>query len=737
MPQSSRSIVIALSAQQHLAYDTERFRVHTMWKGGPLNLYGPGYHGAKEPFICQPNGERLWGNPPIPEWRWKAAGSVISATNLRPANLRFVAISTKREHPTFIYELLAGEGAPVRIHETPTAVQWGNVGAVSRMISVGPRSGPITFRAHLEAGTLLLGRKTFGAIQRTNDVLAVALRAADPLPVCDITERLVAYSEEVFTEAGASKGNPRKGVRGPHVEFAVHLPAATVATQFEVLTAVVPDEATAQKLAAMLPPTQAAMPDGAWFASTQHSLVARKPFVATADVAPRRSLVRSAHYKVEALPVPKSLELLVTGMDWLPNGDLAVCTWLGDIVIVRGAAGDPAKATYTRVARGLNEPLGLVVVNGKIVVAQKSELTRISDTDSDGEADLFECLNNQWDYTGGYNSFVYGPVSDAAGNLVVANAAHGGRWDARYMGWALRISPDGRKLEPISSGLREPNGIGVFGAARDVFVTENQGQWIGACKLNHLQKGRFFGHPSSWPAPQADYKGRSAFDPPAVWFPYKLARSTTGLVEITGDELGPFKGQLLVGDFQNALLMRVQLEKVGGQWQGAVWPFLSGFLSGVNRLSIGPDGALYVGGCQRTWVSVAPQSYALERVTFNGSVPFEILEAHARSDGFDLRLTKPISSKTTVEDFDVWQYNYKYHAGYGSPELDHDGNPDRQTVIRVKTIALTADGRGLRLGLEGLKAGYVTAVRAAGVRGAGGESLLHDTFYYTLNQIPR
>ncbi|MSU43911.1 MAG: hypothetical protein EXS22_07720, partial [Pedosphaera sp.] len=68
MPQSSRSIVVRLSDKLHLAYDVERFRVHTAWEGGPLHLFGPGYHGAKEPFICQVNGQRLWGNPPFPEW---------------------------------------------------------------------------------------------------------------------------------------------------------------------------------------------------------------------------------------------------------------------------------------------------------------------------------------------------------------------------------------------------------------------------------------------------------------------------------------------------------------------------------------------------------------------------------------------------------------------------------------------------------------------------------------------
>ena len=34
--------------------------------------------------------------------------------------------------------------------------------------------------------------------------------------------------------------------------------------------------------------------------------------------------------------------------------------------------------------------------------------------------------------------------------------------------------------------------------------------------------------------------------------------------------------------------------QVNGEWQGCVWPFAKGFYSGVNRLSFGPDGKLYM-----------------------------------------------------------------------------------------------------------------------------------------------
>src|SRR5256886_13227805 len=86
---------------------------------------------------------------------------------------------------------------------------------------------------------------------------------------------------------------------------------------------------------------------------------------------------------------------------------------------------------------------------------------------------------------------------------------------------------------------------------------------------SHLQRGKSYGFPASYPAPEADCLHPKNFQPPAVWFPRRLAPSASGIAVITDDLLGPFQGQMLVGDFQNSIVMRVALEKVNGEWQGA------------------------------------------------------------------------------------------------------------------------------------------------------------------------
>jgi hypothetical protein len=194
---------------------------------------------------------------------------------------------------------------------------------------------------------------------------------------------------------------------------------------------------------------------------------------------------------------------------------------------------------------------------------------------------------------------------------------------------------------------------------------------------------------------------------------------------------------MLIGDFQNSTVLRAFLEKVNGKWQGAVFPFAKGFLSGVNRLAMGVDGKLYVGGGKRTWSTAAPKEYSLDRVSFAGKVPFEVSEVHALRDGFELRFTKALEVEVAKdpENYLVKQFTYKYHEDYGSPEFDHEGKVGA-TEIKVESATVSEDGKAVRLGMSGLRAGFVTSFQLA-VNSAEDEDLRHDSFYYTLNEQPR
>ena len=222
--------------------------------------------------------------------------------------------------------------------------------------------------------------------------------------------------------------------------------------------------------------------------------------------------------------------------------------------------------------------------------------------------------------------------------------------------------------------------------------------------------------------------------PPAVWLPYnKMGRSGTDLVVCADDgKFGPFGGQLFVGEFTDAKVARVFLEKIDGEYQGAAFPFLSGFASGVVRLLFAPDGSLLVGMSSRGWSSLGTQAYGLQRVRWNGTNPFAIQELRAQPDGFELVFTTEIDPATAAlpASYAVKSYTYLYSNAYGSAEIDTLG-------LTVTSATVSADRRRVRLKLDGLRAHYVHEIRATGVRSTGGATLAHPDAYYTLNRIPR
>jgi hypothetical protein len=164
---------------------------------------------------------------------------------------------------------------------------------------------------------------------------------------------------------------------------------------------------------------------------------------------------------------------------------------------------------------------------------------------------------------------------------------------------------------------------------------------------------------------------------------------------------------------------------------------MKNFLSGVNRVSVGPDGKLYVGCLRRGWTSQGPQEFSLERVTFTGKTPFEIREVHARRDGFQLTFTAPVDSGAA--DTNSWsasQFGYHYHSKYGSPEIDHNGKDNSATPLVITRAEVSADKMRVKLGLSGWRTNFVTVVKG-NVKSVTGAALRNDTFYYTLNQLPK
>ena len=458
-------------------------------------------------------------------------------------------------------------------------------------------------------------------------------------------------------------------------------------------------------------------------------------------------------WSVGTVAQPDDVVLEVGGMVSLGDGSIMVCTRRGESWVIEQAFSD--EPVYTLYADGLHEPLGLLKEDGWIYAVQRGELSRMRDVDGDNRIDQIETVCDDWEISGNYHEYAFGPRIDKEGNFwVTLNKPFGNEpfGKANWRGWAVRISPEG-KMEGACSGLRSPAGIEISPGG-EVFYTDNQGEWCGASKLAHLEVGDFHGHPhgidsSSLDASLVEHPGEVPdgllmpevvgeiphFKLPAVWFPYdRMGRSPSGMVwDTTEGAFGPFEGQVYVGDQYAPIVMRVDLEQVEGHWQGACFPFLEGFDCGITRLSWAEDNGspvLLVGMTDRGWPSLGSRSDGVQHVRFNGQVPFAVKTMRARPGGFRLTFTESVDSETAHPDsFTMRSFTYRLHSPYGSPEVDVD-----EPVI--ESVKILEGGLVLDIQVEGLREGYVHELEFPGLRNGDGDELSHERACYTLIRVP-
>jgi len=471
-------------------------------------------------------------------------------------------------------------------------------------------------------------------------------------------------------------------------------------------------------------------------------------------------------YRVETVATPKGIAPEVTALCFGPDGRLYAAFRRGYIYSL-----DPKSGRWKKFAEGLHTPLGIIAGDGgEFYVVQVPELTRVADTDGDGEADLYETISDGWGLSGNYHEFIAGPVRDREGNFFITLGLASGGAEPRqpvrgeltvkgrrsatpqegnvnsvghyspvpYRGCAVKVTPAG-KLSLFACGFRQPNGLGISPEG-ELFVADNQGDWVGTSPLHHVTEGAFHGHPASlnW---HPDFAGRDPVEipiaeldrkrkRPAILFPQNDMGGSVAepLFDLTEGKFGPYAGQMFVAEWTYPRIHRVDLEVVDGEYQGATFPFVyqNGLRMANNRMALSPGGRdLYLAQTSRIWGSIE----GLQRITWTGRVPMDILSMKLTTSGFDLTFTKPADPRTASEPsaYSMTHYYYLYHSTYGSPKTD-------ETPVKIEKVELSADGLRARLTVDELIPGRVYDLRPSGIQAADGEPLATTIAAYTLNR---
>lgn len=463
-----------------------------------------------------------------------------------------------------------------------------------------------------------------------------------------------------------------------------------------------------------------------------------RPAPFTWDPVPPGSATRPGYRAVQH-PLPK----LPSGEDRVLPFAMATDPVTGTVYVASGKVGE---IFQVRVASKLGSLATLVDYTGthfqdilamahdghSLLVQHRRNLTRVRDDDGDGVAEhlehllSFAQLLDPKSYDWGY-----GLVPDRTGGYIVSFAGHApGSQEMKGAGSAIRLTPDPKQwnVEEVSFGMRNPVGW-TTGPDGDIFFTDNQGNWMASNRLSQLVPDRFYGFPNP---KQPDVRSKPV-GPTAVWVPYAWAKSINGVTyDATGGKFGPFAGHFFLAEvMEGGAIIRAQLEKVKGQYQGACFPFWNRGLLGPVTVTFDQAGRLWVGGLTEPGWMRQPDRGALYSIEPTGEVPFEIHSIMARPDGFRIRFTSPPGRRAAEAiSYRIEHYRYEYSSAYGSREID-------RTAVPVRSVTLQPEGTDVDLILPPLVKGRVYRFDLdIGITSARGEPLANDRAAYTLNEIP-
>lgn len=542
-------------------------------------------------------------------------------------------------------------------------------------------------------------------------------------------------------------------VKGPAGRLTVKIAAGTPAARFKIAYAEKGFAAAALQPAAELAPLTRGGP-GLW----------PQTFAVKGQLDPQAA---EKTYAVDVIPLPNENPWKSPprfgGFDFFADGKrIAASTWNGDVWIADGIAGDLAAVTWRRFAGGMFQTLGLKIVDGLVHTQGRDQITRLHDLNGDGEADYYECFNNDVMITPGFHEFSFDLETDRAGNFYFSKAMpvnQGGRgfspWTP-HNGTVMKVSKDGSKLDVVAWGLRAPGGVGV---SPDGIVTtgENEGSFVPQCKITWTPPGKvtFNGVvPGTWerrgwqgPLPGAP----TDYDRPLVWLPYNADNSSgsqTWVPEST--KWDPrHAGEMLHLSYGKSSIFRVLRDDVGGTAQGAVYRLPIDVSAAVMRARFHPaDGQLYVIGF-RGWQTNGRDAF--QRVRYTGVTTAQPAGLQAHANGVLLRFSAPLDPRTAEDParYSVSKWNYVWGPQYGSGRFSIDQR-DAEAELKAQTVAskgaqnsidtvtvaaakLVEDGRAVFLYVPKMTAAMQVEVKLDLADTKGGR--VRDTLYATVHAM--
>ncbi|HET6406288.1 MAG TPA: plastocyanin/azurin family copper-binding protein, partial [Chthoniobacteraceae bacterium] len=355
-----------------------------------------------------------------------------------------------------------------------------------------------------------------------------------------------------------------------------------------------------------------------------------------------------------------------------------VCTIEGEVWLVRGIDQSLERIRWKRFATGLHEPLGLKISDGKLYVLGRDQITLLHDTNGDDEADFYECFSNAFQTSPAGHDFITGLQRDTEGRFVFASSNQG----------ICRVSRDGKKVEVLATGFRNPDGVGL-GRRGEITAAVQEGEWTPASMIAEIKPGGHYVYRGPKPGPLGHVL-------PLVYLPRGVDNSCGGQVFIEGSKWGLPEGSLIHLSFGVGRAFAI-IRDAANPDQGGIIPLPGDFSSGAHRGRFHPlDGQLYVTGSSG-WGTYTPDDGCFQRLRLTSEKVIAPLSFEARENGLVLSFAEPLDAALVgqTKDWCVQAWNYRYGPAYGSDEFSVRHNQPGHDVLEVTSVHVLQNGRKL------------------------------------------
>ena len=254
--------------------------------------------------------------------------------------------------------------------------------------------------------------------------------------------------------------------------------------------------------------------------------------------------------------------------------------------------------------QGIERPLGLAWLDGRLIVSSRGRLSAWQDTDGDGLAEEVQVIRSDLPAAGLHqnNDVDVGPDGRLyVGMGTASNADVEG--EQAWSGAVLAIEPETAAVEVYARGLRNPFGL-AFAADGALYATDNgvDPKLVEAApeEVNRITPGGFYGHPyifGDQPRPDGPPPPSALGTPTAPLVMLTPHASANGIAAYDGAMFPDLRGRLLVAEFGSYIsrFHRAGRRLIAVDPQsGAVEVWASGFLGRPLDVLVAQDGAVLV-----------------------------------------------------------------------------------------------------------------------------------------------